>query len=863
MREPNVNVYFFKVEGMTCNGCRKNVTAALNALPTAKAVVNLEAGIAKVNARIDIPIQAFKDSVALAGDYSIQQIDAEAALGITFDEVNEEHYKIEESDYQKYGETQYYCPMFCEGDKLYEHEGRCRVCKMHLKPLTAGNTIAAVKEHLNKTADLSKGAPKGKGYYCPMQCEGDKVYPKMRDCPVCGMDLIATDPSAGTDDTYRQLKKKFIIALICTLPVFLLSMLGMIPGGWVQQNIPHNTSNWLQFLLSLPVVFFSGWFVFQRAFNSFKSGHLNMFSLIGLGAGAAFVYSLIALLAPNVFPAELKMHDGNVHLYFEAVAVILTLVLLGQLMEAKAHHQTQGAIQSLIALKPTHAIAVIQEKEFEVAVADLRPGNILRIKPGSKIPVDGTLTEGLAQIDESMLSGEALPVNKDKGATVHAGTINGNSTFLMKAEKVGADTLLAQIIKMVEDASRSRAPIQTTVDKVAKYFVPIVVFIAISTFLVWTFAGKNMQLGMANALAVLIVACPCALGLATPMSIVVGVGKGAKKGMLIKNAAALETMSKIQHLVVDKTGTLTEGKMSLSCVHSFGNLKEDEVLQFAAAVNQYSEHPLSKAVLDAALAKSLFLPSVAAFKATTGQGVAGIVAAKRILLGNEKLLQENNIELSVEQASIIAQLRTEGNTVSVLSINESAEGFIAIRDQIKPDAKSIIDNLQLGGVTVHMLSGDHKATAAVVAQQLGITTYEGQYLPQDKLEYIKRLQKDGMLVAMAGDGINDAPALAGSDIGIAMGNGTDVAIESAAIILLKGNLLGLLKLKKLSKMTIANIRQNLFFAFVYNCVGVPIAAGVLYPAFHILMSPMIAALAMSFSSVSVILNALRLNTKHL
>lgn len=863
MTEQNGYSYFFKVDGMTCKGCLKNVTAALNALPTASAQVDLETGFAQVTTSIDIPIKAFVDNVAKAGDYKLSQIERGAIDGVSFDTDTEVHFNIEKEDYQQYEQEKYYCPMFCEEHKVYDEEGRCPVCKMHLKPLLVGATIAAVKDHLNKTAAPSIVAPKGKGYYCPMQCEGDKIYPKAGDCPVCGMDLIATEPSAGADDSYLLLRNKFIIALICSIPLFLLSMLGMIPNGWVQKNIPPNISNWIQCVLSLPVLFYAAWFVFHRAFNSFKNGHLNMFSLIGLGAGAAFIYSIIALLAPNLFPPELKTHDGNMHLYFEAVAVILTLVLLGQLMEAKAHNQTQGAIKSLMELKPTHAIAVIQDKEYEVAVEDIREGNILRIKPGNRIPVDGTLTEGQVQIDESMLSGEALPITKEKGSTLHAGTINGNSTFLMKAEKVGADTLLAQIIKMVEDASRSRAPIQKIVDKVAKYFVPIVIAIAIITLLIWSVWEHNLQLGMANALAVLIVACPCALGLATPMSIVVGVGKGAKNGMLIKNAAALEIMSKVQHLVVDKTGTLTEGRMSVSSVHTLGKLKEDEVLQYAAAVNQYSEHPLSKAYLEAAESKGLFLPSVAAFKAKVGQGVEGIVAAKKIHLGNEHLLNENKITYSTEQAQLIDGLRAEGNTVSILCINQQVEGFVAIKDQIKTDAKSIIKHLKNAGVTVHMLSGDHTATAAVVAKQLEISKVEGQYLPQDKLEYIKGLQKDGMLVAMAGDGINDAPALAQSDIGIAMGNGTDVAIESADIILIKGNLLGLLKLKKLSKMTIENIHQNLFFAFVYNCIGIPIAAGLLYPVFHILMSPMIAALAMSFSSVSVILNALRLNTKML
>ncbi|HET8809685.1 MAG TPA: copper-translocating P-type ATPase, partial [Flavobacteriaceae bacterium] len=618
--------------------------------------------------------------------------------------------------------------------------------------------------------------------------------------------------------------------------------------------------NWIQLGLSLPVVFYATWMFFERAWRSIKTWNLNMFTLIGIGAGAAWLFSVFALLVPDFFPAEFKTEMGTVHVYFEAATVILTLVLLGQLLEARAHGKTNSAIKELLKLAPNQAVKVVDGKEQVVAIDAIEKGDLLRVKPGEKIPVDGKIKEGETSIDESMISGEPIPVDKTEGDNVSAGTINGNKTFTMTAEKVGAETLLSQIIEMVNSASRSRAPIQNLADKISGWFVPIVVGIAVLTFIVWALFGPDPALvfGFVNAIAVLIIACPCALGLATPMSVMVGVGKGAKNGVLIKNAEALETMNKTDVVIVDKTGTLTEGKPSVEKVVGSKSFSEENVLQNIASLNTHSEHPLAQATLRYAEEKNVESQPVSNFEAVTGKGVTGKLDGKTLALGNEKLMEQVAASIPQELEKQAATEREKGKTVSYLSEGNEAIGFVVISDKIKKSSQKAIQQLQEEGIEVWMFTGDNEATAKAVSQTLGLGGYRASMLPEDKQKEIKRLQKDGKKVAMAGDGINDAPALAQADIGIAMGTGTDVAIESAEITLVKGDLQGIVKAYRLSHKTMQNIKQNLFFALGYNVLGIPIAAGVLYPVFGLLLSPMIAALAMSFSSVSVIANSLRL-----
>jgi Cu2+-exporting ATPase len=604
---------------------------------------------------------------------------------------------------------------------------------------------------------------------------------------------------------------------------------------------------------------------FKRAWASFRTWNLNMFSLIGLGASAAFLFSVFALLFPSIFPDQFKTHEGNVFLYFEAVTVILTLVLLGQLMEAKAHGKTNESIKELLKLAPTQATLIKDGKESSISIHDIQLGDWLRVKPGEKIPVDGSITEGSSYIDESMITGEPVPVEKHIEDKVSAGTINGNHSFLMKAEKVGNETLLAQIIQMVNDASRSRAPIQNLADTISKYFVPIVILVSVITFLAWKFFGPEPSLVYAfvNALAVLIIACPCALGLATPMSVMVGVGKGAQHGVLIKDAEALENMDKIDTLIIDKTGTITEGKPTLESTISFGNYSENNLLQLAASINSQSEHPLALSIVKKAKEKQLELSSIASFENIAGKGVTGQLQDKNIAIGNQKLMETLGIRISEEQKNQIETSQKKGKTVSCIAINKQLEGLLYISDAIKPNSKMAIQQLRAAKVEVVMLTGDNHNTAKAVAEDLNLSNFKADCLPQDKLEYIQHLQSKGKKVAMAGDGINDAPALAQADIGIAMGTGTGVAIESSKITLLKGDLKGILQAKNLSHKVMRNIRQNLLFAFGYNVIGIPIAAGILFPFFGILLSPMLAAAAMSFSSVSVIVNSLRLKNSQI
>ena len=697
-------------------------------------------------------------------------------------------------------------------------------------------------------------------YTCPMHPQIIKNEPG--SCPICGMTLVPMQPSESAEQKeYLDLVKKMKVAVSCTVPVFAIAMIEMMPNNPLLKIMDSTKWNWVQFILTLPVVFYACWMFFVRAFKSIITWNLNMFTLIGIGTGVAFLFSLVGMFFPSIFPNEFKTETGAVLLYFEATTVILTLVLLGQLLEAKAHSQTSGAIKELLKLAPTEATLVIDGNDKVISIHDIKKGDLLRVKPGDKIPVDGKITDGESSIDEAMITGEPIPVDKKKEDNVIAGTINGNKSFVMIAEKVGSETLLSQIVKMVNDASRSKAPIQKLADSIAKYFVPIVVLISVITFFIWAKFGPEPALvyGFINAIAVLIIACPCALGLATPMSVMVGVGKGAQSGVLIKNAEALENMNKVNVLITDKTGTLTEGKPSVETIFASNN-NENDLLQNIASLNQYSEHPLAQAVVNYAKTKSISLIDVKDFEAIAGKGVTGTVTNKKVALGNKKLMEQVKATVSDDLENKIIAEQKLGKTVSYIALDGVAVGFVSITDAIKTSSKEAIKELMRQGVEVIMLTGDNVNTAKAVADELNLSSYKASCLPEDKLNEIKRLQSEGKIVAMAGDGINDAPALAQADIGIAMGTGTDVAIESAKITLVKGDLQGIVKAKNLSHYAMRNIKQNLFFAFFYNVLGVPIAAGVLYPFFGILLSPMIAALAMSFSSVSVIVNALRLRS---
>ncbi len=790
---------------------------------------------------------------------------------------------------------QYYCPMYCEGDKIYDKPGNCPVCGMHLVNKSPEENKEVVKEVCNHYAHKSALATNEK-YYCPMHCEGDKVYDKPGNCPVCGMNLekvpaapkkvqytclmhpeIIKDapgscPICGMDlvpmqpvkddenKTYNGLLKKFKIAVLFTVPVLIIAMSDMIPDNPLLKIVQRQIWDWIQFALSIPVVFYATWMFFKRAWTSVVTWNLNMFTLIGIGSGVAFVFSVIAMLFPGLFPAQFKTASGTVFVYFEATTVILTLILLGQLLEAKAHSRTSGAIKALLKLVPSEAILLINGDEKIISIDEIKKGDKLRIKPGEKIPVDGKLFQGIATIDEAMITGEPVPVDKKEGDSVIAGTINTTSSFVMEAEKVGAETLLSHIIQMVNDASRSKAPIQKLADKISKYFVPVVVIIAALTFISWVLFGPEPKYVYAfvNAIAVLIIACPCALGLATPMSVMVGVGRGAQSGVLIKNAEALEKMNKMDTLIIDKTGTITEGKPSVEKLVAIENFNKDDLLQKISSLNKQSEHPLAAAVIKYASEKKISFSDVKDFKTAAGKGVTGTVDDATIALGNKKLMEEINTAIPESLTKQVQQEQASGKTVSYISVNGTAAGYITITDKIKSTSKAAIEELLKNKIEVIMLTGDNASTAKAVADELNLTGYKAEYLPEDKLNEIKRLQKEGKVVAMAGDGINDAPALAQADVGIGMGTGTDVAIESAAITLVKGDLLGIVKAEKLSKAVMTNIKQNLFFAFIYNVIGVPVAAGILFPFFGILLSPMIAAAAMSISSVSVIGNSLRL-----
>ncbi len=774
---------------------------------------------------------------------------------------------------------QWYCPMKCEGDTMYDYPGRCPVCNMFLVS-TEDKEATARWKHLDnevpgtvsqKPGQIEKSLHSGKDvYYCPMRCEGDKTYDKPGDCPVCGMHLLKEESFSSTpesdkteDESYRKMLRKFILAAILSLPIFLIAMLEMVPAFHDFAMSYKKIAGWISFFLSIPVVFYSGWQFFVRGYNSVRRRSPNMWTLISLGVSAAFIFSVIALILPGIFPPQFRDMNGNVHLYFEAAAVILTLVLLGQVLELRAYAKTNSAIKSLLNLAPPTARLIIGSDEHVIPLSDVKVGNLLRVRPGEKIPVDGIIKEGNAVIDESMITGESMPVEKEPGGKVIGGTINGKTSFLMQAEKVGKDTLLARIIQLVNEAGRSRAPIQRLADVVAKYFVQIIIGISLITFGLWAFLGPEPALVYAfvNAVSVLIIACPCALGLATPMSIMVGTGRGAQKGILIKDARAIEEFNKVDVLLVDKTGTLTEGKPSLRGYMSFGSYSDDEVLQLSASVDANSEHPLAEAIVRGAREMNVPLLEVSEFNAITGKGVEGIVNNKKVKLGNHHLLVESSVKIEKRFNELIEEWQSKGQTVMFLVIDDKLEGVVSVSDKIKETSWGAIQELKSMGVKIIMLTGDNELTAKSVAGELNLDGYKADCLPEDKYQIIKDLQSKGSFVAMAGDGINDAPALAQANIGIAMGTGTDIAIESAEITLVKGDLNGIARAKKLSKDVMQNIRQNLFFAFIYNTLGVPVAAGILFPFYGILLSPMLAAVAMSFSSVTVIANALRLRAK--
>jgi len=705
--------------------------------------------------------------------------------------------------------------------------------------------------------------PDGTIYTCPMHPEIRQVGPG--SCPICGMalepDLVSLDTPPNPE--LIDFTRRFWIGLALTLPVFVLEMGSHLVGG--HGLIDPKLSAWIQFALATPVVLWAGWPFFERGWQSLVTRNLNMFTLIAMGTGVAYLYSIVATFAPQVFPETFRGHDGTVAVYFEAAAVITVLVLLGQLLELRAREATSGAIKALLNLAPKTARRVdAQGHEHDAPIDGLHAGDTIRVRPGEKVPVDGVIVEGRSSLDESMVTGESMPVTKEAGAKVIAGTLNGSGGFVMRAEKVGRETLLSQIVQMVAQAQRSRAPIQRLADQVAGWFVPAVIAAAVVAFAAWATFGPEPRfaLGLVAAVSVLIIACPCALGLATPMSIMVGVGRGAQGGVLIKNAEALERMEKVDTLVIDKTGTLTEGRPTVVGIATEGGIAEDEALRLAASVEQASEHPLADAIVRAAHERKLALDRVDGFDSPTGKGALGTVEGKRIVLGNAAFLAAQGIGTDA-LATDAERRRGDGATVIFMAVEGRLAALFAIADPIKSSTAGALKALTDAGLRVIMLTGDNATTAKAIAGRLGITEVEAEVLPNQKSAVVERLRKQGRVVAMAGDGVNDAPALAAADVGIAMGTGTDVAMESAGVTLLKGDLGGIVAARRLSEATMRNIRQNLFFAFIYNAAGIPIAAGVLYPSLGILLSPIVAAAAMALSSVSVVGNALRLRAAKL
>jgi P-type Cu+ transporter len=718
------------------------------------------------------------------------------------------------------------------------------------------------EQYLGKST-AKAAVPEGTMYTCPMHPQIRQVGPG--NCPICGM---ALEPEVASLDTppnpeLADMTRRFWVGLVLALPPFSLEMGGHLVGGhgWVGQTL----SNWIQLVFATPVVVWAGWPFFVRGWQSLVTRNLNMFTLIAMGTGVAYVYSLIGTVAPDIFPASFRGHDGAVAVYFEAAAVITVLVLLGQVLELRAREATSGAIRALLELAPKTARRIGDDgADHEVQIDSLAVGDKLRVRPGEKVPVDGVILEGRSSLDESLVTGESMPVTREAGGKVIAGTLNQSGGFVMRADKVGRDTLLSQIVKMVAQAQRSRAPIQRLADQVAGWFVPTVIVVALAAFGAWAWFGPEprMAFGLVAAVSVLIIACPCALGLATPMSIMVGVGRGAHEGVLIRNAEALERMEKVDTLVVDKTGTLTEGKPKVVSIVAATGFQETEILRLAASVERASEHPLADAIVRSAQERNLVSSKVDEFDSPTGQGATGNVDGKSVVLGNSNFLK--SLGIATEPLNEEGErLRADGATVINIAVDGKLAGLFAIADPIKAVAADALKTLAAEGIKVIMLTGDNQTTANAVARKLGISDVEAEVLPDQKSAVVTRLQKAGRIVAMAGDGVNDAPALAAADVGIAMGTGTDVAMESAGITLLKGDLGGIVRARRLSQATMRNIRQNLFFAFIYNAAGIPIAAGILYPSFGILLSPIIAAAAMALSSVSVVGNALRLRATRL
>lgn len=738
-----------------------------------------------------------------------------------------------------------------KNQEFYFCNSRCKV-KFDADPLAYLDKKAAAQQKSVEDTDRI--------YTCPMDPEIRQQGPGT--CPICGMALepeeVSLDQAANPE--LIDFTRRLTIAAAFTLPLLFLTMSDLLPGQFSQEGLPHWAYAGLQLLLASPVVLWTGLPFFERAFNSLKTRHLNMFTLIGIGTGSAYLFSLVATFFPSIFPASFRVHGGHIPLYYEAAATITTLVLLGQVLELRARHQTGNAIRALLALAANTARKLAADgSERDVPIDEIHTGDLLRVRPGEKVPVDGELIEGRGVVDESMISGEAIPVEKEPGDKVTGATVNTTGSFVMRATQVGANTLLARIVQMVSQAQRSRAPIQKLADTVSAYFVPAVILVAIVTAIAWYAVGPDPKLthALINAVAVLIIACPCALGLATPMAIMVGTGEGAKHGVLIKNAEVLERLEKIDTVVLDKTGTLTMGKPKLAGIEVLTGFETSEILSLVASLEKSSEHPLADAIVASAKDHKIPLGAATDFQSYAGLGVEGLVAGRRVLVGNQRFLKNKGIVPDKLQ-ELAQQAQVLGQTAMLVAVDNQAAGLLTVSDPIKQSSKTAIHYLQTRGIKVIMLTGDNKDTANAVAQQLAINQVQAEVMPQQKSEFVKQLQASGKRVVMAGDGINDAPALAQADVGIAMGTGTDIAIESAGITLVKGDLAGIVRAHKLSQATMRNIRQNLWFAFGYNFLGVPIAAGVLYPVFGLVMSPMLASVAMSLSSVSVIANSLRL-----
>jgi P-type Cu+ transporter len=735
----------------------------------------------------------------------------------------------------------YTCPM--DPEVHQDRPGACPRCGMALEPTVPAAGATRVE------------------YICPMHPEIVRSEPG--SCPICGMALEPRTATVAEEENPElvSMTRRFWVSVALTIPVIMLGMSDLIPGRPLQHLLPMRAINWIEFVLTTPVVVWGGWPFFERGWASVVNRSLNMFTLIALGTGTAFLYSVIAALFPQIFPATFRGMNGEVPIYFEAAAAITTLVLLGQVLELRARSRTSAAIRALLQLSPKHARLIRADgTEIDVPVEHIQPGDMARVRPGEKVPVDGVVIDGESSVDESLMTGEPIPVEKSAGAQVIGGTVNGTGSFVMRAERVGSETLLAQIVRMVSEAQRSRAPVQRLADRVAGYFVPAVVLVAVLTFVVWALFGPQARMADAllNAVAVLIIACPCALGLATPMAIMVGTGRGAVAGILVKNAEAIEILEKVDTVVVDKTGTLTEGRPRVMTVVAAEGSSEQQVLRIAATLERASEHPLAAAILAGAKERGITLAEIGDFQSRTGKGVMGQVDRHAAALGNRALLAELNIS-AAQLEEKARQMEADGQTAMFVASEKRAIGLIGVADPIKATTQEAIEWLHKDGMQVVMLTGDSRATAEVVARKVGIDKVFAAVLPDRKADVIKTLKAEGHVVAMAGDGVNDAPALSQADVGIAMGTGTDVAIASASITLLRGDLRGVARARTLSRATMRNIRQNLFFAFVYNALGVPIAAGVLYPVFGLLLSPVVASAAMTFSSVSVITNALRLH----